>query len=64
MNTLTVTKENRTVVINQNNEGGVVWASLYVNTRNGMSHATATGRRWTGKTIKGAKKWAEKVLSE
>lgn len=53
---------NRAVVINQ--QDGSVWANLYVNARNGLQDASITHSRWTGKTVKGAQKWAAKVLAQ
>jgi len=55
-----ITKGNRAVVIN--NQDGHIWACLYVNARNGIKDADITPLRWTGKTIKGAEKWAAKQL--
>jgi hypothetical protein len=63
--------ENAAVVINvqKNDNGGsdYVWANLYVNTRgkvsgNRLLDGVITLRRWDGRTIKGAEKWAKKVL--
>lgn len=56
-----ITKENRAVAIND--QGGHVWANLYVNARNGIQSADITNLRWTGKTVKGAEKWAAKQLA-
>lgn len=56
-----ITNGNRAVVINE--QGGRVWANLYVNARNGMADASITALRWTGKTVAGAKKWAEKQVA-
>jgi hypothetical protein len=61
MTSKTITKGNRAVVINQ--QDNRVWANLYVNVRNGIHMADITLSRWEGKTMKGAIKWAEKVLS-
>lgn len=55
------TKGNRAVVINDQGNGHV-WASLYVNARNGLADADITNLSWRGKTIKGAEKWAAKQL--
>jgi hypothetical protein len=56
------TQGNRAVVIiDQGN--GHVWACLYVNARNGIEQASITPSRWTGKTVKGAEKWAAKQLA-
>jgi hypothetical protein len=71
MNTIKIiSKENRAVVINiQEAEGKVdVWANLYVNTRgkidgNRLLDGDITLTRWEGKTLKGAEKWANKVLA-
>jgi hypothetical protein len=59
-----ITKENAAVVINvQETEGEVsVWANMYVNARNGIQNADITLTSWEGKTLKGAEKWAQKVL--
>lgn len=51
----------RAVVIN--NQDGYIWANLYVNTQNGIEKANITTARWVGKTMSGAKRWAEKQLS-
>lgn len=66
-----VSTENRAVVINvQENDGVVdVWASLYANTRgkikgNLLLDGDITLTRWEGKTLKGAEKWAKKVLGQ
>ena len=60
MQTQIITKGSRAVVIN--NQDGHIWACLYVNARNGITDADITPLRWTGKTIKGAEKWAAKNL--
>ena len=52
---------NRAVVIN--GQGGNFGANLYVNARNGLNGADITMLRWVGKTVKGAEKWAAKVLA-
>ena len=57
-----ITQGNRAVVINEQEEGRV-WANLYVNARNGLENADITLLRWTGKTVKGAEKWAAKQLA-
>jgi hypothetical protein len=57
----TITKDNRAVVINE--QDGFFWANLYVNARNGLADASITSTRWTGKTIAGAKRWADKVMA-
>jgi hypothetical protein len=59
--TKTITQGNRAVVINV--QGSQVWANLYVNARDGLAHADITALRWTGKSLKGAEKWAAKVLA-
>lgn len=56
-----IKKGNRAVIIN--NQEGYVWANLYVNAREGIEKADITLERWTGKTVKGAKRWAERVLN-
>jgi predicted aspartyl protease len=52
----TIRNGSREVIINEQN--GHYWANLYVN--NGE---TITGLRWTGKTLAGAKRWADRVLN-
>jgi len=59
---ITIEKGNRAVVINKQDD--MVWANLYINTRNGLQHADITTARWSGKTIKAAKKWAAKQLDK
>lgn len=59
---MVLTKENRAVVINQ--QDGGCWANLYVNARNGISEAAITNLRWTGKTIEGAIRWANKQFEK
>lgn len=59
--TKTVTAGNRAVVINR--QGNSVWANLYVNARNGLQNADITLLRWTGKTMEGAMRWANKQLA-
>ena len=56
-----IQRENRAVVINV--QGDSVWANLYVNARNGLDHASICPSRWSGRTVKGSEKWAEKMLS-
>jgi hypothetical protein len=55
------TQGNRAVVIND--QDGHIWACLYVNARDGIQNADITNLRWSGKTMKGAEKWAKKQLS-
>jgi len=55
------TNGSRAVVINQ--QGEHIWANLYVGARNGIEHASITPTRWTGKTMAGALRWAEKQLA-
>lgn len=62
MNKQIITKGNRAVVINTN-DGTSYWANVYVNARNGLQGADITMISWKGKTLAGAKKWAEKQLS-
>jgi hypothetical protein len=52
---------NRAVVIN--NQGASVWATLYVNARNGIESADITSLRWSGSTMAGALRWADKQLA-
>lgn len=56
-----ITNGNRAVVINQ--QGGNVWANLYVNARNGIETADITSQRWAGKTLAGAQKWAKRQIA-
>ena len=65
-----ISSGNRAVVINkQETEGEVtVYANLYVNTRgnvegNRLIDGDITLTRWEGKTMKGAEKFAAKVLN-
>ena len=69
MTTKIITKENAAVVINiQEDEGELqVSARMWVNTRgqvkdNRLYDGDATLTCWEGKTLKGAEKWAQKVL--
>lgn len=57
----TIIEGNRAVVIN--GQGGNFWANLYVNARGGLNGADITTSMWTGKTAKGAEKWAAKMLA-
>lgn len=57
----TILSGNRAVVINQ--QDGSVWANLYVNVRDGIQSADITLLRWTGKTVAGARRWAQKQLN-
>lgn len=58
-----ITKGNRAVVISANEEVGPFWATLWVNARNGIQDADITTARWSGKTRKGAERWAQKHLA-
>ena len=68
--TLIIEKDNAAVVITAQLEDDgelKVWANLWVNTRgqiknNCLYDGDITLRRWEGKTVKGAKNWANKVL--
>lgn len=51
----------RAVVITE--DCGHVDATLWVNTRNGINQANITTARWTGRTMQGAERWAERVLA-
>lgn len=62
MQTKTITKGNRAVVITTLGPGRIQ-ANLYVNVRNGIEQASITPSRWTGKTVKGAEKWATEKLA-
>ena len=55
------TNGSRAVVITQ--QGEHIWANLYVGARNGIEHASITPTRWTGKTMAGALRWADKQLA-
>ena len=57
-----ITSGNQAVVIHQNADGGRVFASLYVNARNGIDGADITNIQWAGWTVKGAERWAAKQL--
>jgi hypothetical protein len=59
--TKTITKGSAAVVINA--KEGSVWANLYVNAQDGVESADITNLRWTGASLKGAEKWAAKVLA-
>lgn len=61
MQTKIITQGNRAVVITSQDDR--VQANLYVNARNGIADASITPSRWTGKTVKGAEKWAAKQLA-
>jgi hypothetical protein len=56
------TKGNRAVVII--NQSGAIWAVLYVNARNGLADADITTANWSGKTMAGALRWADKQLAD
>jgi len=60
MNQQVITNGNRAVVINV--QPGSVWASLYVNARNGIQNATICHQRFSGKTQAGAIRWANRML--
>lgn len=53
--------DNRGVVI-INEDNCFFWAYLCVNVRNGFHEAEACNKEWTGKTFKGAERWAKKQL--
>ncbi|MEM9734222.1 MAG: hypothetical protein AAF903_12180 [Pseudomonadota bacterium] len=57
---MTITKGNKAVVINGNE--GAYWANVYVNVREGIRYADITGVQWKGKTLAGAKRWANRQL--
>jgi hypothetical protein len=60
---------NRAVIITTQNDS-LVWASLYANVRNANSVGDIVtmgdiiNLTWSGKTMKGAEKWAAKQLAE
>jgi len=60
--TILTNGSSRAVVINE--QDGLVWANLYVNARDGIANASITPLRWSGRTMKGAKRWAETLLAE
>jgi hypothetical protein len=55
-----ISHENVAVVIWQ--QGNHFSATFWVNARNGIQDATITTARWTGKTMVGAKKWAQRKI--
>lgn len=55
-----IAHENVAVVIHE--QSGHFSATFWVNARNGMQDATITSARWTGKTMAGAKRWAERKI--
>ena len=55
------TQGNRAVVINVNDTR--VFATLYVNARDGLQNADITAMRWVGKSVAGAESWAKKQLA-
>ena len=61
---MTTIKTNGNCAVVINNQNGNVWATLYVNARNGIESAEITSQRWTGKTMAGAIRWAAKQLGE
>jgi hypothetical protein len=56
-----ITRENAAVVIRE--QSGHFSATFWVNARNGIQNATITSSRWSGKTLAGAKRWAERQLA-
>ena len=56
-----ISKENVAVVIN--GAPGHFWATFWVNARNGIQDATITPSRWSGKTLAGAQRWADKKIA-
>ena len=55
-----IAHENVAVVIN--GQDGHFYATFWVNARNGIQDATITSSRWTGKTMTGAKRWADRKI--
>ena len=55
------TNGSRAVVITE--QDGHIWANLYVGARSGIESAVITPTRWTGKTMAGALRWAQKQLA-
>lgn len=55
-----ITHKNVAVVINE--QGGCFSATFWVNARNGIQDATITASRWTGKSLAGAKRWADRTI--
>lgn len=60
MRTETIQKGNAAVLISVGE--ATVWANLWVNTRHGFTDATITNTTWRGKTLAGARRWANKQL--
>lgn len=57
------TAGNRAVVITTNPTlSDTVRANVYVNARDGIGQADITPIRWTGSTLAGALRWADKQL--
>jgi hypothetical protein len=57
------TAGNRAVVIVRE-DSGYVWANVFVNARNGLADASITGLRWSGRTVAGALRWADRQLAD
>ena len=58
----TILKHRNSAVVINHQEGNV-WACLYVNARGGdVMDWDITNLRWSGRTMKGAVKWATKQL--
>lgn len=55
-----ISHENVAVVIDE--QDGHFSATFWVNARNGIHGATITASRWTGKTMAGAKRWADRKI--
>jgi hypothetical protein len=39
-------------------------AFVFVNARNGLADASITGLRWSGRTVAGALRWADRQLAD
>lgn len=60
MRTETIQKGNAAVVISVGE--ATIRANLWVNARHGFTDATITTTTWRGKTLAGARRWANKQL--
>lgn len=57
-----ISHENVAVVINEQDKH--FSATFWVNVRDGIHDADITAARWTGKTLAGAKRWAERKIKD
>jgi len=58
----TIFRGNYAVTISNHTVGASYFATTWVNVRNGMAHADICTSRWKGKTLQGARRWAERWL--